>query len=39
MTTAPSRAFTISRAADILDEDEELMWDLADSLEPENGCL
>jgi hypothetical protein len=36
---APSRAFTISCAAKILDEDEELLWDLADGLEPEDGCL
>ena len=27
------------RAAEILGEDEELLWDLADSLEPEDGCL
>jgi hypothetical protein len=31
--------FTISRAAEILREDEELLWELADSLEPEDGCL
>jgi hypothetical protein len=36
---APGHVFTISRAAEILDEDEELLWDLADSLEPEDGCL
>jgi hypothetical protein len=36
---APSRAFTIGRAAEILGEDEELLWDLADSLDPEDGCL
>ena len=32
---APAHAFTISRAAEILGEDEELLWDL----EPEDGCL
>ena len=36
---APSHVFTISRAAEILGEDEELLWDLAESLEPEDGCL
>ena len=36
---APGHVFTISRAAEILGEDEELLWDLADSLEPEDGCL
>ena len=36
---APGHMFTISRAAEILDEDEELLWDLADSPEPEDGCL
>jgi hypothetical protein len=36
---APAYAFTISRAAEILGEDEELLWDLATDLEPEDGCL
>jgi hypothetical protein len=36
---APAHAFTINRAAEILGEDEELLWELADSLDPEDGCL
>jgi hypothetical protein len=36
---APALAFTISRAAEILGEDEELLWDLATNMEPEDGCL
>lgn len=36
---APGHVFTISRAAEILGEDEELLWDLADEMEPEDGCL
>ena len=36
---APGHVFTISRAAEILGEDEELLCELADSLEPEDGCL
>ena len=36
---APSYAFTISRAAEILGEDEELLWDIALYMEPEDGCL
>ncbi len=36
---APAQAFTISRAAEILSTDEELLWDLALNLEPEDGCL
>jgi hypothetical protein len=36
---APAFAFTISRAAEILGEDEQLLWDLADELDPEDGCL
>ena len=27
------------QAAEILGEDEELLWDLASNLEPEDGCL
>ena len=36
---APGHVFTISRAAEILGEDEELLWELATNLEPEDGCL
>jgi hypothetical protein len=36
---APAYAITISRAAEILGEDEELLWDLVDEMEPEDGCL
>jgi hypothetical protein len=36
---APSHAFTIARAAAILHENEELLWELADQMEPEDGCL
>lgn len=36
---APAFAFTISRAAEILGEDEELLWDLVLEMEPEDGCL
>jgi hypothetical protein len=36
---APSSVFTISRAAEILGEDEELLRDLALEMEPEDGCL
>jgi hypothetical protein len=36
---AASHVFTIGRAAEILGEDEELLWDLADSLDPEDGRL
>ena len=36
---APASAVTISRAAEILGEDEELLWDLVDEMEPEDGCL
>jgi hypothetical protein len=36
---APSHAVTIGRAAEILGQDEELLWDLADQMEPEDGCL
>ena len=35
---APAFAFTISRAAEILGEDEQLLWDLADEMDPEDGC-
>jgi hypothetical protein len=36
---APAHAFTISRAAEILGEDEELLWELAAEMEPEEGKL
>ena len=36
---APAYAFTISRAAEILAEDEELLWHLINEMEPEDGCL
>jgi hypothetical protein len=36
---APAFAFTISHAAEILSEDEQLLWDLADEMDPEDGCL
>jgi hypothetical protein len=36
---APAHAITISRAAEILGEDEELLWDLATDMEPEHGRL
>jgi len=36
---APAHPITISRAAEILGEDEELLWDMATDMEPEDGCL
>jgi hypothetical protein len=36
---APAHAITISRAAELLGEDEELLWDMATDMEPEDGCL
>jgi len=36
---APASAVTIARAAEILREDEELLWSLAEGMEPEDGCL
>jgi len=36
---APAHAVTISRAAEILGEDEELLWDMATDMEPEDGRL
>jgi hypothetical protein len=36
---APASAVTISRAAAILGEDEQLLWDLALDMEREDGCL
>jgi hypothetical protein len=36
---APAHAVTIARAAQILHEDEQLLWDLAMDMDPEDGCL
>jgi hypothetical protein len=36
---APFHATTIRRAAEILGEDEELLWDMATDMEPEHGCI
>jgi hypothetical protein len=36
---APGHAFTIRRAAEILDRDEELLWNLLGQLEPEDGMM
>lgn len=36
---APAHAITIRRAAEILGEDEELLWDMVTDMEPEDGCL
>jgi hypothetical protein len=36
---AISHIFTIRRAAQILGRDEDILWDLSDQLEPEDGML
>ncbi|SEF14859.1 hypothetical protein SAMN05444161_9085 [Rhizobiales bacterium GAS191] len=36
---APGHAITIRRAAEILGEDEELLWEMATDMEPEHGRL
>jgi hypothetical protein len=36
---APSYAITIRRAAEMLEEDEELLWEMATDMEPEHGRL
>jgi hypothetical protein len=36
---AISHVFTIRRAAQILGRDEELLWDLLEQFEPEDGLL
>jgi hypothetical protein len=36
---APSFVFTLSRVAEMLREDEELLRELAMDMEPEDGCL
>jgi hypothetical protein len=35
----PAHLFTIARVAQIIREDEQLLWDLAINMEPEDGCL
>jgi hypothetical protein len=35
---APAFAFTISRAAEMLAENEQLLWDLADEMDPEDAA-
>lgn len=36
---AITRVYTLRRAAFILGRDEDLLWDLADQLDPEDGVL
>jgi hypothetical protein len=36
---APAHAITIRRAAEMLGEDEELLWDMATDMGPERGRL
>lgn len=36
---AVARVFTIRRAAEILGRDEDLLWDISDQLDPEDGKL
>jgi len=36
---SPAHAVTINRAAEILGEDEALLWEVASDMEPEDGCL
>ena len=36
---AITRVFTIRRAAEILGCDEDLLWDISDQLDPEDGKL
>lgn len=36
---APSSVFTISRVAEMLGEDEDWLQDIAQDMEPEDGCL
>ena len=36
---AIASVFTIRRAAQILGRDEEVLWDLMDNLEPEDGLI
>ena len=39
MSNYPSCVFTIARATEMLGEDEQWLHELADQLEPEDGCL
>jgi hypothetical protein len=39
MAAPASAVITISRAAEILGEDEKLLWKMANEMEPEDGCL
>lgn len=36
---APSYVITLRRAAELLGEDPELLWDMAIDMESERGCL
>jgi hypothetical protein len=36
---APSRIYTIERVAKMLGVDVDLLWELAATMEPEDGCL
>ena len=36
---APSYAITIRRAAEMLGEDEDLLWEMANDMEPEHGRI
>ena len=36
---AISHVFTIGYVAQMLEQDEDLLWDLSDELEPEDGAL
>jgi hypothetical protein len=36
---APAHVFTIARVAQIIRDGEQLLWDLAINMEPEDGCL
>jgi hypothetical protein len=36
---APCRIYTIERAAKMLGVDVDLLWELAATMEPEDGCL
>lgn len=36
---AITRVFTIRRAAEILSRDEDLLWNISDQLDPEDGKL
>ena len=39
IVAAITRVYTIRRAAELLGRAEDLLWDLADQLEPEDGML